>query len=207
MMRSLTVALFLLATACATERGTPARYDFDSAGALPESAVQLDATIAIPEVAAPSWLRSNALLYRLEYATPSRPQAYALSEWVAPPTELLTLRLRELVGKANSSFTVSRLGSDREAYQLDVTLEQFVQVFSTPRESHCVVTLRATLIGRGTQFLAQRSFHAEQSAPTGDAAGAVYGLVQASNADLEQILVWLRAALGSADVRKDLTPP
>jgi cholesterol transport system auxiliary component len=195
MIRAASIALMLLGAACASHRPTPALYDFDSIPDPPERASQLDAPIAIPAVIAPSWLRSSALVYRLDYQTPARPQAYAHSQWSAPPAELITARLRQLVTGANSGVTLTRLGGDAPGYQLEVTLEHFEQVFTSPTESRCLVTLNATLTGRGGMPIGQRTFHAERPAPSADAEGAVRGLVPAVDDTIDQMIVWVQATL------------
>lgn len=195
MIRLTALLLSLLLVGCVSHRATPARYSFDAVGQPAASDVRLHATIAVPEVTAPSWLRSDALVYRLDYRPRPRPVPYSLSEWEAPPAEMLTQRLHELISAANSGFTLSDLGDTKNGYQLEVALERFLQVFSRPGESHCIVTVTAMLIGPGDRLLSQRTFSAERSAPSGDAAGGAYGLVQASDADLKQILDWVAAAL------------
>jgi cholesterol transport system auxiliary component len=195
MMRLVVVALSLLLFGCVSHRPTPALYSFDASGEPANAAVRLHATIAIAAVTAPSWLRTDALVYRLDYQPAPRPIPYSLSEWQAPPAEMLTMRLRELIGAANSGFTLSRLDSDAVGYQLDVSLERFVQVFSRPGDSQCIVTMTATLLGPYDRLISQRTFNSERLAPSGDAAGGAHGLVQASNADLEQIVRWVAAAL------------
>lgn len=194
MTRRSAILLGLLATGCAGHARVPAEYDFDVIHGLPASSTHLQATITIPQVSSPTWLRTQALIYQLDYATPPVLKAYALSKWVASPAELLTLRLRQAVAAANSGFT---LGSEAtgKGYRLDVSLEQFVQVFSSPSVSHCYVTLSATLTRGGQEIVAQHSFHGEQLAASNDAAGGAQGLVEASDACLERMLVWLRAAL------------
>jgi len=191
MMRSLTLALAMVLGACATHRDAPALYDFDSVPDPPAPYSALDATIAVREVDAPSWLRTPAIVYRLGYETPSRPQPYAHSQWSAPPAELVTLRLRELLGHANSGLTLKRLAGDPRGYQLEVTLEQFEQTFSSSSESRCLVTLNATLLGPGGRALGQSLFHAEKPASTANASGAVGGLVQATDDDIRQLITWL----------------
>ncbi len=193
MIRPAGLTLSLLLLGCVSHRATPALYSFDAFGAPAHPAAKLHATIAIPEIIAPSWLRTDALVYLLDYRPPPRPARYALSAWEAPPAEMLTVRLRELISEANSGFTLSRLGSEPQAYELDVTLERFLQVFSSPGQSHCIVTMTGTLIGPGGRLLSQRTFSAERSEPAGNAAGGAYGLVQAGNADLEDVLTWVAA--------------
>jgi cholesterol transport system auxiliary component len=198
MIRAGLLILFVaLAAGCAAHGVNPVRYDFDSIDAARVPAgVRLDATIYIADVTAPSWLRTSALVYRLEYEMPARPRAYALSQWVAPPAELLTLRLRELISSANSGVTLSGMASDTAGYRLELALERFSQEFSSPHESRCFVTVSATLVGADEQILAQRTFETERPAPSADAAGGVDGLVKASDAELDQILAWVRSTIG-----------
>ncbi len=105
------------------------------------------------------------------------------------------MRLRRLITEVNSGFTLSRLDHVAEGYELDVSLERFLQVFSQPNQSHCVVQMIATLTGPDGRLLAQRSFSAERSAPSGNAVGGVHGLIEASSVDLEQIVRWVAATL------------
>lgn len=198
MMRAATVLVTLLAAGCATHSRTPARYDFDSMRTLVAPDTRLHATIAIPPVSTPSWLRTPALIYRLAYATAAGPHAYALSAWTAPPAELVTLRLRQAVAAANSGFTLGSLPPHTPGYRLDMRLEQFVQVFVTPHDSRCLVTLNATLLGSAGRVLAQRTFHSERAAPRSDAAGGAQGLVEATDSCLDEILLWLKSSLTSA---------
>jgi cholesterol transport system auxiliary component len=198
MMRLAAVLLGLLAAGCASHSRTPARYDFDSIRTPIAPDARLHATIAISPVSTPSWLRTPALVYRLGYVTPARPQTYALSEWAAPPADLVTLRLRQTVAAANSGFTLRALPSRAAGYRLEMTLEQFVQVFSAPHDSRCFVTLSVTLEGPRNRVLAQRTFHSEQTAPSSDGAGAAQGLVAATDDCLGQILLWLQSILQGA---------
>jgi cholesterol transport system auxiliary component len=201
-MRLTAIALVLLLAGCVSHRPTPTRYSLDASPEPTEPASKLHATIAIPEFVAPSWLRNVAMIYRLDYQAAPRPTPYSDSEWQAPPGEMLTLRLRELITEANSGFTVSRLDSAREGYELTVSLESFLQVFSQPHESRCIVQMVATLTGPGHHLLAERSFNVEQPAPSGNAAGGVRGLTQASDAALEQIVAWVGVALGPSAKRE-----
>src|SRR5215472_12507944 len=130
MKRLIAIAFVLVVAGCVSHRPSPARYSLDANPEPTERSDQLHATIAVPEVVAPSWLRNVALIYRLDYQAAPRPTPYSESEWEAPPGEMLTLRLRELISEANSGFTVSRLDSSREGYELTVSLESFLQVFS-----------------------------------------------------------------------------
>jgi cholesterol transport system auxiliary component len=185
----------VLLSGCVSQRALPIRYDLDGTRAVAQASPRFDATIAIPAIQAPSWLRSTALVYRLDYAPPAYPRAYALSEWAAPPGELLTVRLRERIAAVNEGFTLDRLSEDTDGYRLEVSLENFAQVFTSPDRSRCIAILKATVLQPGDRVVAQRTFRSEQSAPSGNAAGAVEGLAAASDSDFAQILKWLRGVL------------
>ena len=198
-MRVLAALLALLIMACAAEHPRPDRYALDAPRVRSQADPHLDATVAIPAISAPSWLRTTALIYRLDYEPPVHPRAYVHSQWAAPPNELLSLRLRERVSAVNDGFTIERLPEDMEGYYLEVTLEDFTQTFPSAAQSECVVTV-SVLLRRGDRMLAQKTFHAERSAPTADAAGAVVGLTAAADSDFAQILSWLHSTLPTQHV-------
>jgi cholesterol transport system auxiliary component len=206
-MRAIVPALLAsLACACAAHRPMPIRYDLDESQIRPQSGPRFNTTIAISAIQAPSWLRTTALIYRLDYEASAYPRAYTQSQWIAPPTELLTLRLRQRVAAANDGFTLDRLPRDTAGYRLEVTLEDFTQEFPSPDQSLCAVTLSATVIdGSGMRVLAQKTFRAEQPAPSADAAGAVTGLVTAADADFQQMLGWLRTTVPTQQAAATMT--
>ncbi len=195
MNRLTAILLGALLSGCVSQRALPVRYDLDGIQAVPRPTPGFDATIAIPPIQAPSWLRSTALIYRLDYAPPAYPRAYALSAWAAPPGELLTARLREWIAAANEGFTLAHPPENANGYRLEVSLETFTQVFASADRSHCIVTLRVTVLTARDRIIAQRTFRSEQAAPSENAAGAIEGLAAASDSDFEQILAWLRETL------------
>lgn len=195
MIRPCIIAVSLLGVACATHRETPALYDFDSVAMPSEHTPQLDAPITVTDVSAPSWLRSASLIYRLNYKMPARAQPYAHSQWSAPPAELLTVRLREMLAGANSGFTTTRLGAGPAGYQLEVRLQRFEQDFTSSSESRCIVRLEATLVGSGGSILGQRMIEVERPSPAADAAGGVRGLVEATDDAIGQLIDWMRSTL------------
>ena len=194
-MRALAFALALLLAGCAAERALPVQYDFDGAPDPARAQSLFDATIAIPPIAAPPWLRTTAIAYRLTYAPLAVPRSYALSQWVAPPGELLTRRLRQSIEARNGGPTLRQSSLLSDGYDLEVSLDSFTQLFSSPDQSLCEVVLRATLVKHGREIIAQRTFSAERRAPTPDAAGGVEGLVAASDGDIRNIITWLRETL------------
>jgi cholesterol transport system auxiliary component len=195
MMRPLVALLALLAASCATRSPLPVRYDLDEPEVHPESGPRLNTTIALAPIQAPSWLRTSALIYRLDYEAPVHPRAYTQSQWIAPPSEMLTLRLRNRISAVNDGFTLERLRQDADGYRLEVTLDNFSQRFPSPDESRCVVILSVTIVQHGDRVLAQKTFAAERPAPGANAAGAVGCLMDASDSNFDQILAWLRATL------------
>jgi cholesterol transport system auxiliary component len=108
---------------------------------------------------------------------------------------MLTVRLRERISAVNDGLTLDHLPEDADGYRLEVTLDNFSQVFPSPDESRCVVTLNATLVEHGNRVLAQKTFEIERPAPSANAAGAVEGLIQASDSNFDQIIAWLRSTL------------
>jgi cholesterol transport system auxiliary component len=197
MKRPLAYLFVLLVSACVANHPLPIRYDLDGIPDPVRLQPRLNVTIAVPPISSPAWLRTTALVYRLSYQAPAYPRAYALSQWIAPPGELLTARLRVRIAAANAGVTLQQLPYDSDGYRLEVSLETFAQEFSAPDRSRCVVALRATLVGDEGKVIAQKSFRTELPAPSPDAAGGVEGLVDASDADFHNILMWLRQTLAA----------
>jgi cholesterol transport system auxiliary component len=187
------VLLASILGACAAPQPFAVRtYDLGAPAASERSTTQLDAPITIAPVSAPSWLQDSAIVYRLAYAVPPHPQVYALSRWVAPPAELITLRLREEIAAVNTGFTLTSTEGNVTGYALDVTLEEFTHEFQSPTASRCIVQLRATLVDRSAgRIIAQQTFRAQREAPSADAAGGVRGLIAATDAIMGSVVAWL----------------
>lgn len=114
------------------------------------------------EVAAPSWLATSAIHYRLLYAEPERRLAYTESRWAAPPAEL--------VERALNRQPAAHAGGCR----LRLDIDEWVQVFDDPQRSSVVLELRATLLPmHGEEALARKAFAVAQAAPSADARGGV----------------------------------
>src|ERR1051325_9770822 len=62
-----------------------------------------EANIMVYEVAAPAWIDSSSMYYRLAYQHATKPMPYGQSEWVMPPPALLTQRLRSSLSAHSSS--------------------------------------------------------------------------------------------------------
>ncbi|MCG1043488.1 PqiC family protein [Mycetohabitans sp. B8] len=186
----------------AAHRASPAaHYDLGaSASAVPSGPMSLSgaATRAgvaasafgpfkLVDIGAPVGLDSNGIVYRLAYAHAWQPRTYAFSRWAATPAQLLTQRLRALLGARGA---VVSPGDPVLAPVLRVELLDFEQIFDKPGASRGVVALRATLMRRDGQFM-QATFRADAPAPSADAIGGVRALAQASDAALSQLADWL----------------
>ena len=179
-MRAPLSVLFALALgACAGNARQQERAVFD----LGPAAIVWQ-TDAMPlqrvEVAAPSWLASSAIHYRLLYAEPERRRAYAESRWAAPPAELVERAL-------NRQPTAQAAGC-----RLRLDIDEWVQAFDGPQRSRVVLELRATLLpARGDGVLARKAFAAARTAPSPDARGGVQAGAEALREAAGGIGRWL----------------
>lgn len=194
-MRHRFLAVFLLCASCIGHREEPARYDLGASVIVPDSQPRLNALVVVPAMQSPSWLSTTAVIYRLDYDGPMHARSYTRSRWTAPPSELLTLRLRERVAEVNDGFTVTRLLEGTGGFVLETTLENFMQFFPSRDHSSCLVTVNAIVAQQSHKVLAEKTFRIEQQAPSGDGPGAVKCLADASNSEFSQILAWLRSTL------------
>jgi cholesterol transport system auxiliary component len=192
------VVLFLfLAAGCSLGpqvREPSATYDLGPPRTHGSNPVRLNATLILPDVAAPSWLDNHGMVYRLNYVNASRTHIYANSRWTAPPAALLTQRLRSRFAAASGGVTQGLDGA-RAQYLLRVDLDDFSQFFDDPGASRVSVRARATLVGVADRKLrAQRSFSIERPAAP-DAPGAAAALADAGDALIEELLLWAAQAL------------
>ncbi|MBL8380554.1 MAG: membrane integrity-associated transporter subunit PqiC [Burkholderiales bacterium] len=177
------LAAALLAGACAMGPKPPAplaSYDFGPppaplSGSLPKA-------LAAIEVAAPRWLDSTGLMYRLVYAAGAQPQAYAQSRWIGTAPALLEARFKE---RAVASRVV--LGGSGPVLRIDV--DEFVQHFDAEKSSRAVLRARATLMA-GREVVRQRQFILEEAAVTPDGPGGAAALARAADRLIEAVLGW-----------------
>jgi cholesterol transport system auxiliary component len=149
----------------------------------------IPALLLVPEMTAPAWLDGNGIVYRLSYDNKARPQAYAASRWVSPPSALLTQRLRSRLAGAGGVVTSG--DGARADYALRVELEDFSQSFSSPSASRVALRARASLVRLADRALvAQQVFSVGKDAPSADARGAVAALGQASDEFIEAVAQW-----------------
>jgi cholesterol transport system auxiliary component len=192
----------LVLGACAALPDKPVRavvYDFGPGARTNRAtppAVSAQPAVQLGEVHAASALDSTALLYRLAYADAQLLQPYAQARWSMPPAQLLRQRLREALGQQQAVLREGdglRVGT-QAARLLQLELDEFSQVFDGPGASVGLVRVHASVMasaGGARQLLAQRSFVAQQPAPSPDAAGGVRALTAASDQVLTDIAQWL----------------
>ena len=175
-------------------------YDFGPAPAAPTATAPARPALLLPEVEVSGILDGTALLYRLAYEDPHQLRPYAYARWSAPPGQLVRQRLRDVLGRerpvldATAAAALARRGGPAPPV-LRVELEEFSQLFDSPRESQGVLRLRATLLentGGGERLVAQRSFDVRRPSPSADAAGGVRALTAATDAAAADIAAWLR---------------
>jgi cholesterol transport system auxiliary component len=177
----------------------PATYDLGPARAASSGTASIPATLFLPEVSAPAWLGGNGIIYRLTYDNAARAHAYTQSRWTAPPSALLTQRLRSRFAAAAPKGVVTGIDGVRAEYMLRVELEDFSQQFDAPASSRVAVRARASLVSLASRALvAQREFTLELAAPTPDAAGGVQALGAASEELVESLLRWTEERLKAA---------
>lgn len=175
-----------------------AYYDFGIMTAAPEKPV--NANLVVADVEAPQWLQRRSLLYRLVYRNEQQLQPYASSSWVAPPPELLSMRLRQFFAGGKVSAPEDRTRAD---YLLRVEMEAFEQQFKSPSSSSALVRAKATLVNTLERRVhAQKTFALEEPAPSADAAGGAAALANASNMLSRQIHEWTASELPPAGLRR-----
>jgi len=174
------------------DRAADKVYDFGVSPTLGASAVKLQGSVMVAEAGAKAWLDTPAIQYRLGYHDPTQLRAYAQSRWAAPPSALLTERLKSHAASLSHEGVVGANDEVRSDYVLRVELEEFTQVFDSAEQSRGIAQLRASLIDRNTRALiAQQRFRAERLAPTPNAEGAAHALTAASDELVVAVTDWL----------------
>lgn len=161
----------------------PARY---ALGEMPPAVAAPPERLGL-EVAAPDWLDSPAILYRLAYDDPARLRSYAGSRWVAAPGEQLG---RLLAGRLGLPAPGARLAG---TCTLRVELTAFVQEFTTPEQSDGHVALTGLLLDRRRLPLAREVFRQHAAAERADARGGVEALTRAAARSADDLARWLDA--------------
>ena len=186
----LVVVLITALAGCALgpAAGDPVTYDLRPASAKGAEA-KMRPAVLVPDVAAPTWMDTPAIFYRLAYRDEARPQAYSGSRWVMPPATLFTNRLRQKVAAASSGGVVVPSDGVRAPYTLRLEIEDFSQVFETESKSHAALRLRASVLN-SRSLVAQKNFSVDLPAARPDAEGGVRALTAASEQAIEQVIDW-----------------
>jgi len=199
-MRKLSMVLgTLLLAACSlgpVQKDAPATYDLGAPRSEVVNQPRIRASLLVHAVAAPAWLDTTAIIYRLNYQDAARQQAYANSRWAAAPAALLTQRLRGRLAAASDGGVIVAGESARADYTLRVELEDFSQVFDAAEASRAVVMARASIVNVAKRtLLAQKSFSIARSAASANAEGGVRALAAAGDEMIEAVAVWAAASL------------
>jgi cholesterol transport system auxiliary component len=180
-----------------TTRDMPAAFDFGAMPADAGGAKTVRASVLLHGVAAPAWLDTPAVVYRLAYQDAARQQSYANSRWAAAPAALLGQRLRAKLSAASEGGVVGGGDGARADYALRVELEEFSQVFDAADRSRGVVVARASLVNTAKRSLiAQRSFTFERASASADAEGGVRALTAAGGELVDAIVAWTATGIG-----------
>jgi cholesterol transport system auxiliary component len=155
-------------------------YDFGlPADQVPRLALK---SVAQIEVAAPRWLDSVNLYYRLAYADAAQPRIYTQTKWVMPPPYLVEARIKE---RAVAGGTL--IGGAGPV--LKIELDEFSQVFTSAASSKAVLRARVTLAS-GREVLRQKAFAVEEPAATADGPGGAAALRRAGETFADAVLTW-----------------
>ena len=178
------------------KKDAAATYDLSGAPSSAAGKTRIRATLLVQPVAAPGWLESNAIVYRLNYQDAARQLNYANSRWAAPVASLVAQRLRAQLAAASDSGIVNIADSARADYALRVELEEFSQVFDTAETSRAVIVARASLVNLARRSLqAQKTFTIDRPAAGANAESGVRALSAGSAELVDAIVAWTAASL------------
>ena len=185
--RASLAAVAVCLAACSSLPRAPRPTQLYDLGLAPQ-AVAEDSLVGAIQVAAPSWLRSSAMQYRLSYASASERHSYLESRWAAPPTELVHGLLTRSLGGTG-------------ACRLELDLDEFMQDHASPGHSDGVIEARARLRGEGG-IVARRNFSLRLPAATPDAPGGVAALNRGARQLAGELASWLAELARELPIRE-----
>ena len=195
----LVVSLVLTLGACSLgppQKDASPAYDLGAPPAPVAGAARIRASILVHAVAAPIWLESYSIVYRLNYQDAARQLFYANSRWAAPEAALLTQRLRAQLAAASDGGVLSAADGARAEYALRVELEDFSQVFDSADASRAVIVARASIVNVARRtLLAQKTFTVGKPAASANAEGGARALTAASGELVDAVTAWTAASL------------
>lgn len=193
------VAIFMssaLLTGCITLRNDaqpPTEYDLGPGPRLPQvSASALDVAtnmVVIPRIKASSELNSRMIVYRFSNLQAYEPRAYTQSQWANEPSEMLRMRMQQVIGEKYPVVLSMELAQNT-SWVLLASIEEFSQDFASLDQSEGVVQLRVTLM-HDRQIVGQKVFRVSSPAPTPDAAGGVVAISTSVDMVLADVLLWI----------------
>ncbi len=186
---TLVLAGSALLSGCATNAPSMTLYDL---GPLPAqhaaSASDLPA-ISVADIHAPSWLDSQMMFYRLNYANNQQPRPYANSQWAMPPAQLFSQRLKARLSQAGGIVVPASDGAINLPV-LRIEADDFSQLFESANSSSAHIAVRASLFD-GRNLRAQKTFIKQLPAASADAQGGAAALAKVSDAIINEMAVWL----------------
>lgn len=156
-----------------------------------------DHILELRSVGGPEWLNSKRMLYRLQYTADNTLAAYANSDWVSAPAQLVGNRLNDALSERGLFTAVISHGTPAQAdLALQLELEDFTQYFSSDQASWGRIAAKATLLRADSgQVVAQRHFVTTVPAPSPDATGGVKALAKADSRLNGQLMRWLSQSI------------
>lgn len=158
----------------------PSRFDLG-----PFTGSSLDdadlAAIRLHSLRAASWLSMEPIAYRQLHLRPEALRHYAAHAWIAPPSEMLGVRLEQMLAAD---------GDATERWRMEVELLTFEQVFSSADNARALITLRASLRQRGGDDRVHRRTFSATTPVSADVDGAIEGLPKVADRALKELLSW-----------------
>ena len=186
----LLAVLSVLMSGCATRSAPVNLYDFGPLDAVSaNSTVTAPAALSVAAIQVPAALNNQSMLYRLDYVNDMQPRSYAGSRWSMPPAQLLEQRLKARLAQAGTVVLSGSEGANTLPV-LRIEVDEVMQHFSSAQQSRAQLGLRATLFN-GRTLLAQKSFQQHAPAASADAAGGARAMANASDALIDELIVWL----------------
>jgi cholesterol transport system auxiliary component len=198
-LNKLAPVLLLMLGACTLGprvKDVPATYDLGPLRSFSNDQPRIHRSLLVYDVAAPEWLATSDIIYRLNYRDAARQQTYVKSQWVAAPALLLTQRLRERLAAATDGGVLGTADAARADYAVRMELDEFSHIFDSAAASHATVAARVTVVNLAQHTLVgQKSFAVERPALSADAQGAVQALAEGSDQLLASATAWIAAIL------------
>lgn len=173
-----------LLAGCTALQLQPKPMSFYDLGLGGEPTLAASIAPAAVDVAAPPWLSTSLMQYRLGWTDPSRRRAYTQARWSAPPAEMLHVLLERGLNA----------GAGGTHCRMRIELYEFQQFFESASTSTVEIVLRAGLSRpRVDHPFAVREFRARQVTTTADAAGGVAAYRLAAEQLASEIGAWVTA--------------